>query len=526
MTNSNASSSQEVLHFFLNAQILADDFANRFEGIILFSQNDPQRLTGMRFYQPDRPLESQYVYLMSSDMVSQALCSAEDITFVVAGHADITCFHESCTVLQVGSTDDFLPLANAISQIFEKYITWEQRLQLAVNSPTPLDEIMEASYVIFKNPIFAHDINFYILSCPHRAQGMSVWEKESRTGRLMVPLSLIHDFRTDIEYLDSLNTHGANIYSEDMRGYRILYINLWQEGNYVGRICVNEIQSAIQPGQFLALKYLGSFIELCIRRQNLFHWNLGNDARQFFIDYLEGKMNDTRKIQDFLHILNWKPQERYLCLRLETDMPHERMHSSVATLGHIEAQLGSGYAFLYQQGIVVFVNLSYDHVTPADVISSLAIILREGLFKMGASSELDSFHDFRQGYQQSKTALLLGKKSGSMIWCYRFDDYRLDYILKNSVNQLTPRLLCSRALILLKSYDKKNNTNFYETLHVYLQLERNALQTSKALFVHRSTLFYRLEKIQKLTRIDLDDPQERLLLLFSYQLMEQETLNI
>ena len=55
------------------------------------------------------------------------------------------------------------------------------------------------------------------------------------------------------------------------------------------------------------------------------------------------------------------------------------MHSSVATLGHIESQIPEGRAFIYQQGIVVIVNLSFENSSVAQVISGLAIILREGL---------------------------------------------------------------------------------------------------------------------------------------------------
>ena len=90
------------------------------------------------------------------------------------------------------------------------------------------------------------------------------------------------------------------------------------------------------------------------------------------------------------------------------------MHSSIATLGHIEAQIPEGLAFTYQQGIVVIVNLSFKHSVSSDVISSLAIILREGLFKMGVSSEFRDFLLIPQGYIQAVSALRLGKKSQSM----------------------------------------------------------------------------------------------------------------
>ena len=133
---------------------------------------------------------------------------------------------------------------------------------------------------------------------------------------------------------------------KEMRGYRILYMNLWVNGKYQGRLCVDELQSEIQPGHFFALEYLGSFIELCINRHNLFQISMGNDARKFFADYLSGKATELQSITDQIQYLNWNRHDRYLCLRLETQQQDDRMHSSIATIGHIEAQSGGTCLYL------------------------------------------------------------------------------------------------------------------------------------------------------------------------------------
>ena len=81
--------------------------------------------------------------------------------------------------------------------------------------------------------------------------------------------------------------------------------------------------------------------------------------------------------------------------------------------------------------------------------------------------------------------------------------------------------------MLQQAFDLKSNTmrriktELYRTLKVYLELERNVLQTAKTLFIHRSTLFYRLERIQKLADVDYEDARERLVLQLSFQILEQ-----
>ena len=134
---------------------------------------------------------------------------------------------------------------------------------------------------------------------------------------------------------------------------------------------------------------------------------------------------------------------------------------------------------------------------------------------------IQDFLQLPQAYFQAVAALELGKKSGSMIWCYRFDDYILDYMLEQSTTQISPDLLCHQSLSVLKKYDDENKTELFHTLDVYLSLERNALQTANTLFIHRSTLFYRLERIQKLTKLNLDDAKIRLVLQLSFAMLKK-----
>ncbi len=513
---------EQYTGFHLNLQILADDFADKAAEVSVFCREDPLTLDGLRIYQPNKPLHSNFLYLVFGKDLSDSFRKYRNCAFVVLGTGDLSCFSDSCRILLIRGTFSFSDVFNQLQQTFEKYYNWSIQLQLSLGSTNPLDEMLEASLEIFHNPIFAHDTNFYILSSPRHVNGMSKWVHDKRTGRLIAPLSLIQDFKLDAEYQQTLTTRGVHIYSEELRGYRILYMNLWVNGSYQGRLCVSELQTELQPGHWFALEYLGSFIELCIKRHNLFQISMGNDARQFFTDYLSGKIAELQTVTDQIQYLNWNRHDHYLVLRLETQQQDDRMHSSIATLGHIEAQITEGLAFMYQQGIVVIVNLSFNHSSAADVISSLAIIMREGLFKTGVSSELRDFLHIPQGYTQAVAALDLGKKSQSMIWCYRFDDYLLEYILSQASHQISPELLVSSRLDALVHYDQENKTELYHTLQVYLEHERNSLQTAKALFIHRSSLVYRLERIQKITKIDLDNPKNRLLLQICFLLIQEK----
>ena len=47
-----------------------------------------------------------------------------------------------------------------------------------------------------------------------------------------------------------------------------------------------------------------------------------------------------------------------------------------------------------------------------------------------------------------------------------------------------------------------------------------AWETAKRLFIHRNSLLYRVQRIEELTALDLDDPATRLHLLLSYAVLD------
>ena len=77
----------------------------------------------------------------------------------------------------------------------------------------------------------------------------------------------------------------------------------------------------------------------------------------------------------------------------------------------------------------------------------------------------------------------------------------------------------------LSAYDTAHRTSFYETLFCYLRNERNHQKTSEELFIHRNTLFLRLNKITSLWDLSLDDAEERFYLLYSFYQREYEKSN-
>lgn len=505
-------------HYCLNMQVLSDELEARHVEHQFHNCGETAALESVRFFCKSGKLTGNYVYLVFAEDIGRDFRACEGIHFITMGEAGLENFSFTSSLISILSDQDPYTIYNIIQQIFEKYAAWDKALQWALQSEKPLDRMLMASQVIFENPMFIHDTDFYVLSCPRWLEGMLRWEKESRTGREMVPMELINEFKVDEEYLSSLKAREVTMFSATIRGYRILFANLWSQERYSGRICVDEIERPLRKSDYFHLHYLAEMVMLCMEREKLLWLSLGSEIDQFFTDILDGKESGAELPRDYLRYLNWNREDTYLVLKIAPDREDYRAITPAGLFGYIEAQITEGRAFLYHQDIAVIVNLTASKTTVAEILSSLAYILREGLFKMGVSTELDDFLYIRDGYTQASVALEYGKNSSSMLWYFHFEDYALHFLLDCARKRIRAPLLGSEKLRKLKQYDSENHTDLYHTLEVYLKLERNVVQTSKALFIHRSTLFYRLDRIQKLAGVDYESEQERLYLLLSYHL--------
>ncbi len=76
----------------------------------------------------------------------------------------------------------------------------------------------------------------------------------------------------------------------------------------------------------------------------------------------------------------------------------------------------------------------------------------------------------------------------------------------------TPELRAFADQVLgdLLKYNQNDKGNLLETLRVYFRCNGNVVQTARELFIHRNTLLYRLDRIYKVGKLDLGDPETRL----------------
>ena len=519
-------SKKQKFKFLLNMQTLVDEFEEELFTLKFYKKKDRGCLLDVQMYHDKITPSSKYVYVMTSDQLPKDFLSDnswDDSFLIVLGDLPQGLDNGEYNVISLPEETDAWKIYDFVKEIFTSNAEWSFKLQEALNEDCGVSRLCEIAYEHFKNPLFIHDSNFYIIACPKYVAPMLIFEKDPVTGLKRVPTEAINDFKLDEEYIGTLNTVGADMFSKEQRGYRILYMNIWNDyGQYEGRVCIDEIESPLKPSFHLALEYFVNMLMVALYRHNLKDSSYSRPFETFLTSVINKSLRYPEAIQSNLALNNWHLYDTYVCITLGIQERDRNMRTIVSTCNFIEATLNGSYAFYYENNILLIVNLTIYQGDLSDYMSRLSIIIREGLLMAGISNVYKDFCQTPEYHRQAQIALDYGLRQNGMFWQFYFKDFSLQYIVDMAITELTPEQIISNKLLVLRDYDEKNNTNFLQTLDVYIRNERNAMQTSRELFIHRSTLFYRLDRIHELTQLDLDDGETRLYLGLSFYILKHK----
>lgn len=125
--------------------------------------------------------------------------------------------------------------------------------------------------------------------------------------------------------------------------------------------------------------------------------------------------------------------------------------------------------------------------------------------------------EWLRSYRQARESWQMGRAWGGSPVTY-FGDLGLYQLLTGLGNSGEAARFFRKTLQPLLEHDQARGGELVETLEAFFACHGNISQTAARLHVHRNTLAYRLERIQAITRLDLDDPEARFALQLALKL--------
>ncbi|MFD1066808.1 PucR family transcriptional regulator [Oceanobacillus locisalsi] len=154
----------------------------------------------------------------------------------------------------------------------------------------------------------------------------------------------------------------------------------------------------------------------------------------------------------------------------------------------------------------------------------LNMLISGMLFTWGIGMHKDGMMAFYQSYKKAHSALDIGLKLNSPGERINFEDTQLNRLLLHLANNAEVKDITLSTIAPLIEYQEKREMNLIDTFIAYDNQNGNVSQASRVLNLHRQSLLYRLRKIESLTNLSLDNPDDVFLLKISIKVWLTGTL--
>ncbi|SHJ13272.1 PucR family transcriptional regulator [Parasporobacterium paucivorans] len=502
----------------LNLTILEEELSKKYTVKSFLHEIDPMRYIGVQALEDDIiPLE-QHILLIGAGCRNAAVLRG-GYGVISLGEPDSRIIRKNeCLIL---SEDiPLVKLFSEIQRIYFKYTIWAESLHEAVSKGAGLQELCDLSAEIFENPILVYDNNLFLLAISNDAQGLPVWDYDEKSGKRTLPLEVLNDFKLNEEFQQTMLTTGAKMCSENVIGYKVLYHNFWVNNFYAGRICINELKREITPGEYSLLEYFSNILEPVLQYSKVRQNERIKAFEQSLKDMLSGNAVNEMLLLAGLTDIGWGRNDRHFYIRIITEDRDSKTFSANYTCNQLENHFPHSFVFPYDQSILMIINLEKNRKELSILLSEIKMFLREGLFRAGISRVCSDFFRLREYFFQTALAVQVGEKRDPMYWYYYFGDYTIPAMFHEMTRNISSDIYCERGLFSLLKYDEEHGTQLYETLRTYLDCNMNITHTSEKMFIHRTTLMYRLERISSMVGADIKNPEERFRILLSYHLLD------
>jgi len=208
-----------------------------------------------------------------------------------------------------------------------------------------------------------------------------------------------------------------------------------------------------------------------------------------------------------IKLKNYKQQlAEYLLMRIRTSYSSNRYR-----------------IMLFKKSILLLVILpksTFDEEeTFHEKLKELKTVLHGYQAAIGLSNQFKGLININAAYSQCRSAIKYGWMLAPEQTTFYYSKYYIYEMLDACKSSLPIDSMYVQKLKLLDDPNDYQHSNLL-LLKIFLMTERSITATAKALFMHRNSVIYRVNKIQEILKISLDDPDVRLRLLISFKILD------
>lgn len=488
-------------------------------------------------------LDPEYIYVCDASRLDEleSCSNAENCLFLISNCSAIAPEKLETTPLQTIFSSIADP-ARMMAEVYgmQSFLTeWDTKLTEAYIQGASLQEMLDLSQAALKNPVILLDSSMRIIAHSkniaaddeffHRAISLGytppeVVEMMARKG--YDQYTRFHSDKTSIRAEDSISPYAE------------VFRFITDNGEIQCGLTMHCSEIEETPGLIDSLTHFMNRIALYfgdrLHGRSINPRSENHIYAYYFRHLLEGReMNEetARAMNDTLRF----PFEAGFRLFILTGF---EAPCNGYTLSRVMEAIPDARCFFYEGSIVGLTAFQSKYHKEVDytaaLLQTLGYLTASIPCQCGISRSFRNQMQMRIAYNQAKTAADLGNRLITSknpyntfhlsrfprSKLYFYDDLCLHHMALRASEDVPLEQLCLQELLDLLEYDKKNNTDNYHILYTYLQSNRKTTEAAKVLHMHRNNVTYRVKRIEELFGLDLEDPQMRLKVQYSFCVLD------
>ena len=423
-----------------------------------------------------------------------------------------------------------------LHNIFINDLIWENEMDRIVYSRGRLEKLVEASEGALKNFVCVIDSGFNLNACSStvapECEGLRYLAQNNS-----MPRSEIDFLKKQIIPKSTRKHQIIMADADENHPYPVLHMPLFIDGEYVFHVCMECAHGSIESLRDLFNKFTKRVVSLCTE---FWRNTVVMDApwHRVLVSLLDGAVSSSDYLETQLSLtaIPRASQFRVVYLRFDPLISNQDRMKILNNTGKLNG--GLCYPFIYKDDIVALVyslaknDAALSAANMNDAVNEF--ITKPFGLTMSCSEVFYRIEDLHNAYRQACIAFdLRGVLAREMelvsgateMPVSPFDHCLKYYLLMGDADQdLIKYSFKSSILKRLVDEDAESGTEIAHLLWVYLSCDKNATETAKRVHVHRNTVLYHIDRLEKRFGLDFSSPFLRNRIVLDYQQLMLEGL--
>ena len=466
------------------------------------------------------PLESGALCIVPHTHYASFPDPGSDSAFIVIGEPDGFQLPPDSCMLILDPASSLPDVVNSVQRLFIDFTEWCTSLYQTFCLGKGIQSLISQAQPVFENPVYVHDKHYrFFAYAEDRSKDPENWNYDFY-GPGQLSAETISNLLNSPRFAATFETTAPTYYKreEAIEDFDYLYVNLRVNGNYAGRLFVDERVRPIRALDYLYLEELGRIIEFAMNSRSMLFDSSVDLVSAALSSLANDEAPDDSETERIMTELDWIREKGCRCVLFESveDDSNQNIASGICDI--LNNELHECRAFIHNGQVLAIIPGKEEGRRRKTSHALSAIAGRYGLHA-GISRVCTDLYELHLYNKQAQIALSCVQTKNPSDNLLYYDNHILSYLMKSVPGDLPAEMLCPKSLLDLKAYDAAKGTQYTETLRAFLEENLSPTRVCERLHLHRSTFMYRLNRINDMISDDFNDPDTKLLYLIAFRLL-------